>query len=386
MKDQPVPSYASRMEFAKTIGKVRPDKGRFMIDVCANAERFKLRHLPVVGGEWLPFRDKETAADALLMIRAAIARGLTVEQAIAPYQKKVGEKFKVRACYLRFIAQKQRDADFGEIGQKRVRDLQGHLDRGWLSELEGVSIHDVDYEKLEALKYHLYAKGLAPKSVQHCLNDLRTCFRWLSRSEKIVDVPDFPSVKVPEYVPNIPSGAQQDTMLSSIPEERRGFFLARGYMGLRDEETARALLEDYRVGDSFEADELFVRGKGGRNRLLPVETSVAKWVRAHRPVGRLTEAGEPLFPNPKTGIAWTPKARRVVMQKAMEAAGFKTRPNEALRHCFGTRTAARLMQESRGEVDAIRIIMHAMGHTTTASSNRYIKLATSTLRPAFRRD
>ena len=39
MKDQPAPSYASRMEFAKTIGKVRPDKGRFMIDVCVNAEQ-----------------------------------------------------------------------------------------------------------------------------------------------------------------------------------------------------------------------------------------------------------------------------------------------------------------------------------------------------------
>ena len=38
MKDQPAPSYASRMEFAKTIGTVRPDKGRFMIDVCVNAD------------------------------------------------------------------------------------------------------------------------------------------------------------------------------------------------------------------------------------------------------------------------------------------------------------------------------------------------------------
>ncbi len=44
MKDQPAPSCASRMGFAKTIGKVRPDKGRFMIDVCVNAERYKLRH------------------------------------------------------------------------------------------------------------------------------------------------------------------------------------------------------------------------------------------------------------------------------------------------------------------------------------------------------
>jgi chorismate mutase len=87
MKDQPAPSYASRMEFAKTIGKVRPDRGRFMIDICVNAERYKLRQLPVVGGGRLPFRDEESAREVLAMIRAAIAAGANVEQAIAPYLK-----------------------------------------------------------------------------------------------------------------------------------------------------------------------------------------------------------------------------------------------------------------------------------------------------------
>jgi hypothetical protein len=33
MKDQPVTGYAARMELARTKGKVRPDKGRFMIDI-----------------------------------------------------------------------------------------------------------------------------------------------------------------------------------------------------------------------------------------------------------------------------------------------------------------------------------------------------------------
>ncbi len=190
----------------------------------------------------------------------------------------------------------------------------------------------------------------------------------------------------PEYIPNIPTAAQQDAMLSAIPEKRRGFFLVRGYMGLRDEEAARALVEDYRVGDLPEDDELFVRGKGGRNRLLPMDLEVADWVRAHRPVGALTEAGVPLFSNPRTRRAWAAEARRVVMHDAMDAAGFKTRPNEALRHCFGTRAATRLLQEGRGEGDAIRLVMQIMGHTTTESSKRYVKLATDTLRSALRRE
>jgi len=386
MKDQPPASYAARVELAKTIGTVRPDKGRYMIDICVDGERYRLRHLPVVGGGWLPYRDEETATEVLTMIRAAIGMGASVERAIAPYLKGGGDKFKVRAAYTRFIAQKQKDADAGEIRQQRVRDLQGHLDRGWLSDLEGISIHEVDYARLEELKNSLVARRLAPKSVKHCLNDFRTCLRWLSRRREISGVPDFPTVVIPDYVPHIPTAAQQDAMLSAIPEKRRGFFLARGYMGLRDEEAARALVEDYRAGDSPGEDELLVRGKGGRNRLLPVDLDVAVWVRAHRPVGGLVEAGVPLFPNPRTGRAWAAEARRVVMHDAMQAAGFKTRPNEALRHCFGTRAAARLLREGRGEGDAIRLVMQIMGHTTTESSKRYVKLATSSLRSALRRD
>jgi integrase len=320
------------------------------------------------------------------MIRAAIANGASEEQAIAPYLKNGGERFKVRAAYLRFLEQKQLEADAEQIRPQRVRDLRGHLDRGWLSELEGTSIHEVDYAKLEALKNSLFDRGLAPRSVKHCLNDLRTCLRWLARRKEISGVPEFPQVSVPDHVPNIPSAAQQDAMMSAIPEGSRGFYLARGYLGLRDGEAARALLEDYRLGESADADVLVVRGKGKRYRVLPVDIDLALWVRASRPVGGLVEAGVPLFPNPRTGRAWAAEARRLVMHKAMRAAGFTTKPNEALRHCFGTRTAARLLREGRGQGDALRIVMEIMGHTTTESSRRYVKLATDTLRPALRRD
>jgi site-specific recombinase XerD len=371
------------VELAKTIGTVRPDKGRWMIDICVDGDRYKLRHLPVVGGGWLPYRDEETAAEVLTMIRAAISTGSTVTMALAPYLRGGGNKFKVRACYLRFIVQKQKNADAGEIRQQRVRDLQGHLDRGWLLELENISIHEVNYDRLEELKNSLYERGLAARSVKHCLTDFRTFLRWLSKRQELAGVPPFPTVVVPDYRPNIPTGAQQDAMLAAIPEKRRGFFLVRGYMGLRDEEATRSLVQDYRLGETPADDELFVRGKGGRNRFLPVETEVADWVRAHRPVGGLGEAGVPLFPNPRTGRAWAAQTRRAVMHAAMDAAGFKTKPNEALRHCFGTRTANKLLREGKGESDAIRMVMQIMGHTTTESSRRYVKLATSTLKSAM---
>jgi integrase len=373
------------MEYAKTRGKVRPDKGRWMIDIWADGERYKLRHMPVVGGGWLPFRDAETARDVLSMIRSAIANGATEAQAIAPYLRNNHDRFKVKSAYERFLEQKESEAGAGEIRAERVRDLRGHLRRGWLADLEGLSIHEVDYVHLEALKSKLIAKH-SPRTTKHCLDDFRTFLRWLYKRQEISRVPEFPPVRVPEYFPNIPTPQQQDAMLSSIPEAQRGFFLARGYMGLRDEEAARALLEDYRLGETPDADELVVRGKGNKYRVVPVDSAVALWVRANRPVGPLIEAGVPLFPNPRTGRPWAMKSRRVVMVKAMEAAGFRGKPNECLRHCFGTRSAARLLQGGHGQGDAIRMVMSIMGHTTAESSRRYVKLATHTLRPAMQRD
>jgi integrase len=73
------------------------------------------------------------------------------------------------------------------------------------------------------------------------------------------------------------------------------------------------------------------------------------------------------------------------MHQAMTAAGFKTKPNEALRHCFGTRAAERLLREGRPQTDVIRLVMDMMGHTTTESSRRYVKLATESLRLVLRR-
>ncbi len=50
MKDQPVASYAARVELAKTIGTVRPDKGRYMIDICVDGGA--LQAPPLAGGRW----------------------------------------------------------------------------------------------------------------------------------------------------------------------------------------------------------------------------------------------------------------------------------------------------------------------------------------------
>jgi integrase len=75
-----------------------------------------------------------------------------------------------------------------------------------------------------------------------------------------------------------------------------------------------------------------------------------------------------------------------MMLKAMREIGKPKawRPNEALRHCSGTRTAERLLRDRNGETDATRMVMSIMGHTSAATSRRRVQLAVEVLRDALK--
>ncbi len=245
---------------------------------------------------------------------------------------------------------------------------------------------------MEALQEHLLGeKGLSPKSTHHVLTDVKTCLRWIARRKGFPPAPDIPATAVPRHIPKIPSIVEQRAMLDAISWNKRGYFLARGLLGVRDEEAARADLEDYRWGIDENSDSWFIRAKAGHNRLVPVPTELARWVREHHRPGPC-EAGTPLFTNPESigprsdAGRWSPSARRRVMLSAMKQIGRPNawRPNEALRHCFGTRTAERLLSEGQGEHDAIRMVMSIMGHTSDSTSRRYVQLAVEVLREAIK--
>jgi hypothetical protein len=57
----------------------------------------------------------------------------------------------------------------------------------------------------------------------------------------------------------------------------------------------------------------------------------------------------------------------------------KWKPNEALRHCFGTRSAERSLRDGAGNTDAIRQEMAIMGHTSNETSSRQVHLGSESL-------
>jgi integrase len=367
---------------ARQIGHVVCDRRSdgavyWLIDPRIGGRRYRLRGLQTRGGKWIRFRDEASAEDGLEEIRADIRRGLSPLQAISDFLPMGAPETLFDRHYRRFLEAKRRQGRPGrgrQLSAKRLDELEGHLRRGHLDPLAKTSIQAITYGVLEDWRDALLDRGLAPKTVRNIVADVGTCLRWLRKRGDLEAIPELPEVSVPEYAPRIPTPAAQDRILKAIPWPKRGAFLARGYMGLRPSEAARANVDDY----DFERSLLTVHGKGGRVRYLPADSEVARWIHEHHePPALLRDASaplSPLFPNPDAvgpGKRWTPASARRVMLAAMKATKVRFKPNEALRHAFGTGAANRGVPLER--------VGSYLGHTDTRTTRRYAKLAGESL-------
>ena len=391
---QPRVAFGMLREMARTFGSIvtrsRDGKTRFGLRFRIDGEEFHSWSVPV-GERKIRYSSRDLAEGVLDEIRSDIRRGIDPLAAVSPYLQN-STLFAFEKFWDEWTGRQRERAAAGQLNPTRARNVSSYARLGHLDPILGVSVFDLNFGFMEGLQQHLLSEQrLSPKSTRHILTDVKTCLRWLARRKGFPAAPDIPPTAVPRHIPTIPSIEEQRAMLDAIPWNQRGYFLARGLLGVRDEEAARANLEDYRWGNDESADSWFIRAKAGQNRLVPVPAELARWVREHHRPGPC-EVGTPLFTNPESigprsdNGRWSPSARRRAMLKAMEQIGRPKawRPNEALRHCFGTRTAERLLCEGQGEHDAIRMVMSIMGHTSDATSRRYVHLAVEVLRDAVK--
>ena len=263
----------------------------------------------------------------------------------------------------------------------------GHLSRGHRDAIKHLPVQSLGYSDLEDWVAGLFkTTALGANSIHHIVCDVRTFLRWLARRGEIRAAPEVPTVRVPEYVPNVPNVDVQERVLSAIPWRSRGVFMARGLMGLRPSEARNADLADYWFdpGDDHRDILTIRKSKSNRYRFLPAPAPVSAWVREHHPALNLRDTDAPvvpLFENPNAagGARWTGSSERRVLLPAMKECAVRHRPNEMLRHAFGTNAANKLLAEGYSGADVSRLIMAMMGHTEVKTSARYLRIATEGL-------
>jgi integrase/recombinase XerC len=223
---------------------------------------------------------------------------------------------------------------------------------------------------------HLHSRRLARVSTQRALAAVRTYFRFLGR-EGVVDANPakvVPTPRVPKKLPEVVTAPQLAELLEAIPgtsagrRDRAALELLYA-AGLRAAELVGLDLDDVDLTRRFAR----VRGKGGKERLLPFGREAAKAVRSYLPdraawraqAGAPT-AGEPLFVNQRGGRLSDRSLRRILNAAVHRVAFVHRLHPHTLRHAFATHLLEAGMD--------LRAIQELLGHASLSTTQRYTHL------------
>lgn len=250
-----------------------------------------------------------------------------------------------------------------------------------------VPVRALDADAVRGFLDELHARGNGRASAARRLAALRTFARYLVRESLLHEDPTQ-LVGSPRTEHTLPAHLELDQMDrvlavpdASTPAGRRDRAILELFYasGLRLSELVGLDLEDVNVPGRM----VRVRGKGGKERLVPFNTSTGTALRAmledarqlpaaplSRRAGRTatahTRVRQPLFLNLRGGRLTTRSVDRIVRHAARQAGVPGTISPHALRHTFATH----LLQAGAD----LRAIQELLGHAKLSTTQRYTHL------------
>jgi integrase/recombinase XerC len=242
----------------------------------------------------------------------------------------------------------------------------------------------------------LFERGLTKASAARALAAVRSWFKWLAKEGLVPQNPALlvSTPKLPKHLPRVPSAEEVNRVLNSLEEARGGvkksssddadavawpererviFELLYG-CGIRNSELVGLNLDSVKWGD----DAILVRGKGRKERLVPLGDEAAVALRAYLPVRaeRLMVAGKgalahegPLVVNLRIRgdcRLTTRSVGRIVKAIALSRGLAADVHPHTLRHAFGTH----MLEEGAD----LRAIQEMLGHERLSTTQRYTQL------------
>jgi integrase/recombinase XerC len=267
----------------------------------------------------------------------------------------------------------------------------------------------IDHKHIRAFLGELYGRRLSKASVARSLAALRSWFKWLARhghvdqnAASLVSTP-----KLPKHLPRVPSVEQMNRTVDALtgpsnqsmgkknedrslaetawPERDRVIFELLYGCGIRNAELTGLNLADIHWANEV----ILVRGKGRKQRYVPLGDAAAEAIRSYLP---LRDAK--LADTKKSSVALLLNARlraggggdarlttrsvgRIVKSLAV-ANGLpaETHPH-TLRHAFGTH----MLEEGAD----LRAIQELLGHERLSTTQRYTQLTTAQITQVYDR-
>jgi integrase/recombinase XerC len=259
-------------------------------------------------------------------------------------------------------------------------------------------VEQIEHTQIRAYLGALYERGLSKASAARALAAIRSWFKWLARAgfldqnaASLVSTP-----RLPKHLPRVPSIEQMNRVVDTVSEDaavwptRDRAILEMLYgCGIRNAELTGLNVEDIHWAN----EAVLVRGKGQKQRYVPLGDAAAQALRAYlaersaRLAAVVKAASTPaLFLNFQlrglskgTGHArlTTRSVGRIVKRIAiLRGLSADVHPH-TLRHAFGTH----LLEEGAD----LRAIQELLGHERLSTTQRYTQLTTSQLTQVYDR-
>ena len=243
-----------------------------------------------------------------------------------------------------------------------------------------IQVAKLEHQQIRAYLSELYGRGLSKASVARALAAIRAWFKWLARRGYVGQNPAVlvATPKLPKHLPRVPTIEQMNRVVDAAasedvaawPERDRVIFELLYGCGIRNAELVGLNLRDIHWAN----EAILVRGKGRKERYVPLGDAAAQALRAYLPqrASKLAAAGktsEALLLNARLrGMCrlTTRSVGRIVKQIAL-AHGLPTDLHpHTLRHAFGTH----MLEEGAD----LRAIQELLGHERLSTTQRYTQL------------
>jgi len=241
-----------------------------------------------------------------------------------------------------------------------------------------VALARVGLGDMRAWMAHERGRGVGPRSLARALSAVKSFYRWLSERDGF-DATAVLSTRSPKFTRKLPRPVSMEAareVIATAESQARA-----GWIGARDAAVITLLYGcGLRIsealgltgGDAPLGEVLRIRGKGGKERIVPVLPAARAAVEAYLALcPHPREAQAPLFRGVRGG-ALNPR----LVQKAMEAARLQlglpaTATPHAMRHSFATH-----LLNAGGD---LRAIQELLGHASLSTTQAYTAVDTARL-------
>jgi integrase/recombinase XerC len=236
---------------------------------------------------------------------------------------------------------------------------------------------DVDHLLIRGFLSESLNGGLSKASVARSLASLRSIFKWLAREGKVKQNPAklVSTPKLPKKLPRVPTIEEMNSVLdgdfttaAAFPERDRAIFELLYGCGVRNSELVGINLDDLH----WSGQSMLVRGKGKKERILPLMGAVAEAIKSYFPARQAVlvknrRTSDALLINTRGSRLTDRSVRRLVKLIAIQKGLPPDVHPHTLRHAFGTH----MLEEGAD----LRSIQDLLGHERLSTTQRYTQLS-----------